>query len=76
MFQNPLSRFNIFFFYYFSDIAISRAQEPKDIAQLAQEIGLQSNEVILYGNKKAKLSLKTLERLQKNEGGKYVVVAG
>lgn len=59
-----------------SDIAIARAQQPKDILKLAHEIGLQSNEVNLYGPKKAKISLNTLQRLQDKPDGKYVVVAG
>lgn len=59
-----------------SDISIARSQEPKDILQLADEIGLLSSEIHLYGPKKAKVSLKTLARLQSNPDGKYVVVAG
>lgn len=59
-----------------NDITIARAQIPKDIAKLAEEIGLESNEVQLYGPKKAKISLKTIERLQDRADGKYVVVAG
>lgn len=59
-----------------SDIAIARAQQPKDIRILAEEIGLLPNEVHLFGSKKAKISLKTLERLQDRDDGKYVVVAG
>ncbi|KAL1501009.1 hypothetical protein ABEB36_006415 [Hypothenemus hampei] len=57
-----------------SDIAIARAQTPKDIALLAEEIGLLPSEVSLYGKKKAKISLSTLDRLQNNQNGKYVVV--
>lgn len=59
-----------------SDISISRSQEPKDISNLAEEIGLIKEEVILYGTKKAKISLKTLNRLENEQDGKYVVVAG
>lgn len=59
-----------------SDISIARAQEPKDITQLADEIGLLSSEIHLYGSKKAKVSTKTLNRLQNKPDGKYVVVAG
>uniref|UniRef100_A0A2M4CUR3 C-1-tetrahydrofolate synthase, cytoplasmic n=1 Tax=Anopheles darlingi TaxID=43151 RepID=A0A2M4CUR3_ANODA len=59
-----------------SDIEIARAQEPKDVAVLAQEIGIIPSEVSLYGTKKAKVSLKLLERLQYEDDGKYVVVAG
>lgn len=66
----------IFKYIYFSDIVIARSQVPKDISQLAEEIGLLRDEVILYGNKKAKISLSTLKRLQNYENGNYVVVAG
>jgi methylenetetrahydrofolate dehydrogenase (NADP+) / methenyltetrahydrofolate cyclohydrolase / formyltetrahydrofolate synthetase len=43
---------------------------------LAQEIGVLPGELELYGNKKAKLSLKIVERLNKIKDGKYIVVAG
>ncbi|XP_017777059.1 PREDICTED: C-1-tetrahydrofolate synthase, cytoplasmic isoform X2 [Nicrophorus vespilloides] len=59
-----------------NDITIARAQEPKDISQLAQEIGLSKSEVSQYGSKKAKISLSVLKRLQHQKDGKYVVVAG
>lgn len=59
-----------------SDIEISRAQEPKDITLLAEEIGLQPNEVLPYGSKKAKISTSVLNRLQNQKSGKLVVVAG
>jgi methylenetetrahydrofolate dehydrogenase (NADP+)/methenyltetrahydrofolate cyclohydrolase/formyltetrahydrofolate synthetase len=59
-----------------SDIEISRAQEPKNISTLAEEIGLLPGEVSLYGTKKAKISLKVLDRLKSQKDGKYVVVAG
>lgn len=64
------------FLFSFSDIVIARSQEPKDITKLANEIGLNTNEVHPYGYKKAKVSLKTLNRLKNNADGKYVVVAG
>lgn len=59
-----------------SDIAISRGQEPKHISTLAEEVGLLPIEVSPYGSKKAKISLSVLNRLQDQEDGKYVVVAG
>lgn len=61
---------------FYSDIAIADSQEPKDVFKLAEEIGLIPNEVNLYGMKKAKISLKSLDRLRNNRDGKYVVVAG
>lgn len=59
-----------------SDIDISRSQEPKPIATLAEEIGLLPNEFSPYGNKKAKIGLSVLQRLKNQQNGKYVVVAG
>lgn len=59
-----------------SDINISRAQEPKQITVLTEEVGLLPVEVSAYGTKKAKISLTVLERLKDHENGKYVVVAG
>ncbi|XP_016094653.1 LOW QUALITY PROTEIN: monofunctional C1-tetrahydrofolate synthase, mitochondrial-like [Sinocyclocheilus grahami] len=59
-----------------SDIEISRAQTPKPISQLAQEIGVLPEELEAYGNTKAKVHLSLLNRLQHQPNGKYVVVAG
>merc|ERR1719495_2163474 len=59
-----------------SDIEVARAQTPKDISDLAFEIGLHPTEVDLYGKKKAKVSLATLDRLQDVQNGRYVIVAG
>lgn len=59
-----------------SDINISRSQQPKPIAVLADEIGLLSNEFSPYGSKKAKIGLSVLQRLKDQQNGKFVVVAG
>ncbi|VVC39799.1 Formate-tetrahydrofolate ligase, FTHFS, conserved site,Formate-tetrahydrofolate ligase [Cinara cedri] len=59
-----------------SDIEIARSQEPKNIMLLAKEIGLEDNEVTLYGNKKAKISISVLNRLENINNGKYIVVTG
>ena len=59
-----------------SDIEVARAQTPKDVDVLAAEIGLLPAEVDLYGKKKAKVSLTTLERLSSRKTGRYVCVAG
>ncbi|XP_013183599.1 C-1-tetrahydrofolate synthase, cytoplasmic isoform X2 [Amyelois transitella] len=59
-----------------SDIEIARSQKPKDIAELAHEIGLFPNEVSQYGRTKAKISLSVLDRLKEQRDGKYIVVAG
>ncbi|XP_025105266.1 C-1-tetrahydrofolate synthase, cytoplasmic-like isoform X2 [Pomacea canaliculata] len=59
-----------------SDLDIAQSQVPKDIDVLAREINLLSEEVDLYGKKKAKVSLKVLDRLAGQKDGKYIVVTG
>ena len=59
-----------------SDIDIARGQTPKNIANVARECGIVSNELSLYGNTKAKVALSVLDRLKNVDNGKYVVVAG
>ncbi|XP_034018166.1 monofunctional C1-tetrahydrofolate synthase, mitochondrial [Thalassophryne amazonica] len=59
-----------------SDIEISRAQTPKPVDQLADEIGLLPDEFEAYGRTKAKVRLSLLNRLHAQPDGKYVLVAG
>lgn len=59
-----------------SDIDISRAQSPKHIKQVAEELGIHSHELELYGHYKAKISPNIFKRLESRENGKYVLVAG
>ncbi len=59
-----------------SDIEISRGQKPKDIGELAAEVGILKHELELFGTKKAKVSLRVIDRLASAPAGKYVVVAG
>lgn len=59
-----------------SDIAISRAQHPKPITQVAQEIGIASHELEPYGASKAKVDLSLLERLDHRKNGRYILVTG
>ncbi|CAL9692465.1 unnamed protein product [Knipowitschia caucasica] len=59
-----------------SDIDISRAQTPKAVTVLAEEIGLLPEELEAYGRNKAKVRLSLLDRLQSQPDGNYVLVAG
>ncbi|XP_033847020.1 monofunctional C1-tetrahydrofolate synthase, mitochondrial [Periophthalmus magnuspinnatus] len=59
-----------------SDIEISRAQTPKAVTVLAEEIGLLPEELEAYGRSKAKVRLSLLDRLQSEPDGNYVLVAG
>ena len=59
-----------------SDIAVSRAQRPKLITQVAQEVGIESHELEPYGAYKAKVDLNLLQRLGHRRNGRYILVAG
>ncbi|ODM14689.1 C-1-tetrahydrofolate synthase, cytoplasmic [Aspergillus cristatus] len=59
-----------------SDIAISRAQYPKQITDLAAEIGVAPHELEPYGHTKAKVSLDILNRLAHRRNGRYILVCG
>ncbi|KAI6782025.1 C-1-tetrahydrofolate synthase-like protein [Emericellopsis cladophorae] len=59
-----------------SDIAISRAQQPKQITQIAAEVGISPHELEPYGAYKAKVDLDLLRRLDHRRNGRYVVVTG
>ncbi|KAI1331803.1 formate--tetrahydrofolate ligase-domain-containing protein [Xylariaceae sp. FL0255] len=59
-----------------SDIEVSRAQTPKHITQIAQEVGISTQELEPYGAYKAKVDLTLLKRLDHRKNGKYVVVTG
>ncbi|KAL6690278.1 formate--tetrahydrofolate ligase domain-containing protein [Trichoderma pleuroticola] len=59
-----------------SDIAISRAQAPKQITRVASEIGIEAHELEPYGAYKGKVDLGLLKRLEHRRNGRYVVVTG
>ncbi|RPA98596.1 FTHFS-domain-containing protein [Choiromyces venosus 120613-1] len=59
-----------------SDIAVSRAQTPKNIKIIARELGISERELELYGAYKAKVNLDLLPRLGHRRNGKYILVAG
>ena len=60
-----------------SDLEISRSVTPRPILDVVHELGLRDDEVELYGNAKAKVTLSGIERLEREQArGKYVVVTG
>ena len=59
-----------------SDIAISRAQQPKLITQVAKEVGIASHELEPYGAYKAKVDLALLQRLGHRRNGRYILISG
>ena len=59
-----------------SDIAVSRAQKPKLITRVAEEIGIATHEIEPYGAYKAKVDLSILQRLGHRKNGRYVLITG
>ncbi len=57
-----------------SDLDIAQAAELKPIVEIAEALGLRSEELELYGNYKAKVTLDVLDRLSDRPDGKYVDV--
>lgn len=58
------------------DIAIARAQHPKQITTVAREVGIASHELEPYGYFKGKVDLGLLSRLAHRRNGKYILVSG
>ncbi|KAL9619522.1 MAG: hypothetical protein Q9160_005885 [Pyrenula sp. 1 TL-2023] len=59
-----------------SDIAISRTQHPKNITQVAAEVGIAAHELEPHGAYKAKVDLSLLSRLSHRRNGKYILMSG
>ncbi|MFC2064922.1 formate--tetrahydrofolate ligase [Chloroflexota bacterium] len=57
-----------------SDIDIAQEATLKPIIQIAEELGIQEEELELYGPYKAKVKLEILERLKDRPDGKYIDV--
>lgn len=58
-----------------SDIEIAQGATLQPIQAIAEVAGLLESELELYGDTKAKVSLNVLDRLQKEELGKYILVS-
>jgi len=57
-----------------SDIEIAQQARMKPAKEIAKKIGIREDELELYGNYKAKVSLDILKRIQNQPQGKYVLV--
>jgi len=57
-----------------SDIEIAQAAVLKPITQIAEELGIEMDELELFGPYKAKIKLEILERLKDRPDGKYIDV--
>ncbi|MCD7809022.1 MAG: formate--tetrahydrofolate ligase [Erysipelotrichaceae bacterium] len=57
-----------------TDVEIAQAAKMEPIVKIAQKVGLDEDDLELYGKYKAKVSLETMNKLQNNENGKLVLV--
>ena len=57
-----------------SDIEIAQAANMLPIKEIASKVGIEEDELELYGNYKAKVSLDILKRLEGRPNGKYIDV--
>ncbi|MEC4725519.1 formate--tetrahydrofolate ligase [Shewanella sp. D64] len=57
-----------------TDIEISRQAKPQHISDIATKFGIETAELSLYGEAKAKVKLSILDRIQDNLDGKLVIV--
>ena len=57
-----------------SDVEIAQQAKPRDIREVASELGLAEDDLVLYGSDKAKVSLTALERRADAPDGKLVLV--
>ncbi|MCB0066316.1 MAG: formate--tetrahydrofolate ligase, partial [Caldilineaceae bacterium] len=57
-----------------SDLDIAQAATPLPIGEIAEDAGILPEELELFGNTKAKVSLDVRERLKDRANGKYIVV--
>jgi hypothetical protein len=53
-----------------NDIEISQSVEPLRVTDLAKNVGILENELLPYGDTKAKVKLNILERLKNQQNGK------
>ena len=57
-----------------TDIEISRQAKPQHISDIATKFGIETAELSLYGEAKAKVKLSILDRIKDNLDGKLVIV--
>ena len=57
-----------------SDLEIAQAAEVKPILEIARSVGLEEDDLELYGKYKAKVHLDVLDRLRDRPNGKYIDV--
>ena len=57
-----------------TDVEIAQSAKMKPIKEIAEKLGLEEDDLELYGKYKAKISLEAISKLKKNDDGKLVLV--
>ena len=57
-----------------TDVEIAQSTKMKPIKEIAQQLGLEEDDLEFYGKYKAKVSLETISKVSGNEDGKLVLV--
>lgn len=57
-----------------SDVEIAQSAKMKPISEIAKKVGLDEDDLELYGKYKAKISLSAINRLENNPDGKLILV--
>ena len=57
-----------------TDLEIAQAAKMEPITEIAKDLGIQEDELDLYGNTKAKIHLSVLRRLKDAPNGRYIDV--
>ena len=57
-----------------TDVEIAQSAKMKPIKEIAQKVGLDEDDLELYGKYKAKISLEAISKLKNNEDGKLILV--
>ncbi len=57
-----------------TDVEIAQSASMKPIKEIANQVGLDEDDLELYGKYKAKISLEAIEKVKDNENGKLVLV--
>lgn len=57
-----------------TDVEIAQGAKMKPIKEIAQKVGLNEDDLEIYGKYKAKISLETIQKMKNNENGKLILV--
>ena len=57
-----------------TDVEIAQSEKMKPISEIAKKVGLEDDDLELYGKYKAKIALEAINRLENNPDGKLILV--